>query len=470
MKKILLSLGIISATAVLVGVSATGAFLTDSEISPGNTFTAGAIDLKVDNESYYNGAISEHTTFGPSDLDDGKLLIDFRDMKPDDEGEDTISLHVNNNDAYLCMDMSLTTNDDVSSNEPELDTTDLPEDINNTWDGELGSLVKMVWWVDDGDNVLETGETLLSNGAQSVLDFFGPDKTFTADLADATTNVWNPNQPGPVKGGETHYLAKAFCYGDMTLNPLTQDNLGTDGPLVPNRVGTGFTCDGKLLGNESQTDAVTMNIAFRAMQARHNPTYTCGKEQRLATITVTKQVVNDNGGNNVVADYQLFIDDGVNTIPVTSGTPTVVPVGNYTVQETGIQGYVASFSGPDCDGSGQISLAEGDNKACTIVNNDLPSNITLVKNVVNNNSGTAGPTQFGLTVDGLLVQNNTATSTLANVLHTISEAGRTGYTFVGPITGTSNYGQSCPIGLGGSITLAEGEAIVCTITNDDDPL
>src|SRR3989338_5030703 len=160
MKKILLSLGIISVTAVLVGVSATGAFLTDSEVSAGNTFVAGTLDLKVDNASYYNGAVATSTTFGPSDLDDGKLFLDFRDMKPDDEGEDTISLHVIDNDAWLCMDMSLTTNDDISSNEPELDTTDDPEDINDSWDGELGGLVEMVWWVDDGDNVLETGETL----------------------------------------------------------------------------------------------------------------------------------------------------------------------------------------------------------------------------------------------------------------------------------------------------------------------
>jgi len=464
MKKILLSLSTIAATAV-IAVGATGAFLSDTETSVGNTFTAGAIDLKVDNESYYNGAVSDHTTFGPSDLDDGKLLIDFRDMKPDDEGEDTISLHVNNNDAYLCMDMSLTTNNDISSNEPELDASDDPEDINDSWDGELGGLVEMVWWVDDGDNVLETEETLLSNGVQNVLDFFGPDKTFTADLADATTNVWNPSQPGPVAGGETRHIAKAFCYGDMTLNPLAQDSIGTDGPLTPGRVGTGFTCDGQTLGNESQTDGVTMNIAFRAMQSRHNPTYTCGQEQRLATITVTKQVVNNNGGNNVVADYQLNIFDGVNTLPVTSGVPTVVPVGNYTVTETGIQGYVASFTGPNCDAVGQITLLEGDNKACTIVNDDLPPNITLVKSVTGI-PPLASPTVFGLKIDGGLVLHNTSVAVTANASHTITETGLGGYTFTGPITGTSNYGQSCPTTLGGSITLAEGEAIVCTITNN----
>ncbi|MDD5031794.1 MAG: hypothetical protein PHR36_01985, partial [Patescibacteria group bacterium] len=77
--------------------------------------------------------------------------------------------------------------------------------------------------------------------------------------------------------------------------------------------------------------------------------------------------------------------------------------------------------------------------------------------------------QFGLTIDGGLVQNSTSVAVTANTPHTISENGRAGYSFVAPITGTSNYGKSCPAVLGGSITLDEGEAIVCTITNDDNP-
>lgn len=470
MKKIILSLGIILSVIAVIVITGTVAFLGDSEASVGNTFSAGVIDLKVDNESYYNGAVSQATTFGPSDLDDGKLFINFRDLKPDDEGEDTVSLHVDSNDAWLCMDMSLTTDDDISSNEPELGTGDAPEDVNDTWDGELGNLVRMIWWVDDGDNVLEERETLLNGGVKTVNEFFGEDRTFSADLADATTNVWT-DQPGPAVGGEDYYLAKAWCFGAMAEARIPQDGLGklpgsANGPLTR---GSGVTCDGTALGNESQTDGVTMNIAFRAMQARFNPLYTCGTEQRLATITVTKEVINNNGGNNVVSDYQLFVDDGVNIIPVTSGVTTIVPVGSYTITETGVQGYVGSFAGPDCDSVGQLTLLEGDDKACTVVNDDLPPNITLVKQVINDDGGIAGPSQFGLQIDGGLVQNNTSVAVTANAPHTINEAGRAGYTFVGPITGTSNYGKSCPSVLGGSITLDEGEAIVCTITNDDNP-
>ncbi len=55
MKKILLSLGAIVAVGALVA-GATGAFYNDQEVSAGNIFTAGSIDLKVDQtRASYNG-------------------------------------------------------------------------------------------------------------------------------------------------------------------------------------------------------------------------------------------------------------------------------------------------------------------------------------------------------------------------------------------------------------------------------
>jgi len=461
---------IIAVAALAVG--ATTAFLSDTETSSGNTFAAGAIDLKIDNESYYNGVLNELTSWTLADLPNGKLFFNFLDLKPDDEGEDTISLHVNDNDAYLCMDVVLTSNDDKSSNEPELDAGDLPEDINNTWDGELAQNLQMFWWADDGDNVYEVGENPITNGVQTVTNMFGPDHSFSVPLADSLNNIWTPNAPGPVPGDTTVYIAKAWCFGTLGLAPLAQDNAGTDGPLLPNRVGTGVTCDGTGLGNITQTDGVTLDLAFRAVQSRHIPDYVCNDGvPREATITVIKHVTNDNGGNNVIGDFQLFVDNGIIATNLTSGVPTQVLVGTYTVGETAsIEGYEASFTGPDCDVNGEIILGPGDNKVCNIVNNDEPARIALKKKVINNNGGTATvDSAWGLKVNGVTLQNNTLIATSSNATYTITETGRTGYTFVGPITGTSNYGQSCPVALGGSITLLEGETIICEITNDDNP-
>lgn len=467
-------------------VSGTTAFFSDTETSTGNTFTAGAIDLKIDNDSYYNGNRCTFldaqatttpgfywqgnsvfpvpgspcdTSFPASDLDDGLLFFNFTDIKPDDEGEDTISIHVQN-DAYACMDLTLTSDDDNSSVDPELGDGDVQDDINNTWDGELADALQFIWWADDGDNVLETGEEILSggtNGVQTLTDLATTTGAFSITLADANGNAWGGTDPIPAN--TTVYIAKAWCFGTLTPTPVPA------GQGVNPQVASGVQCDGTNLNNTTQTDGATLDVAFRAEQARHNPNFRCGNDQsRTATLTVIKVVTNDNGGNNVIADFQLFADNGVTEIGVTSGVPTVVPATNYTITETGISGYVASFSG-DCNASGQITLLPGDNKTCTITNNDLPGNITLIKNVINNNGGTATPNSaWGLRIDGNIVPNNTSVAVTANTPHTINEDGRAGYTFVS-ITGS----PECPAVLGGTATLDEGEAITCTITNDDNP-
>src|SRR3989338_5857040 len=107
MKRIITSLSIVVfATALIVG--GTGAFFSDTETSTGNTFTAGAIDLQIDSESYYRGVLNASTTWQVAkDLEEGDMFFSFDDLKPGDWGEDTISLHVNSNDSYLCMDVSL---------------------------------------------------------------------------------------------------------------------------------------------------------------------------------------------------------------------------------------------------------------------------------------------------------------------------------------------------------------------------
>src|SRR5690606_32291499 len=145
------------AAAIVIG--ATGAFFSDLETATGNTFAAGVIDLLVDNESYYNGEESPNTSWLAADLDEGTLFFNFLYLKLDDEGEDTIALHVGTNAAWACMDVTLTENDDMSSNEPELAAGDDP-DTADPWDGELAQHLEFVWWADDGDNVLETGETI----------------------------------------------------------------------------------------------------------------------------------------------------------------------------------------------------------------------------------------------------------------------------------------------------------------------
>src|SRR3990172_48752 len=118
MKKLLLSFFTIGVVASLV-FGITQAFFSDTETSQNNVLTAGKLDLKIDNTSYLNHATSSATTWKSKDLTSNDFFFNFNDLKPGDEGEDTISVHVDNNDAWACMEMTLTKNDDNTCTEPE---------------------------------------------------------------------------------------------------------------------------------------------------------------------------------------------------------------------------------------------------------------------------------------------------------------------------------------------------------------
>ena len=275
----------------------TGAFFSDTEMSLGNLFTAGALDLKVDNDSYYNGnrcveneGAGENdpnywvwegtapfpvpgtpcdTSWKPDDLNNGAEVLhkffNFADIKPDDEGEDTISLEVEN-DAWMCMDVALTSNDDFSSTEPELLVPDVPEDNQDNWDGELAQAIQMFWWADDGDNVYEDGEPAISNGIETLYNL-ATTSPFSVAIADSDDNIWGT--PGPVPAGMTRYIGKAWCFGTLTLNPVAAGQ--GDNPSVA----SGVSCNGAGLGNETQTDSAKLDVSFSAVQARHNTDFQC---------------------------------------------------------------------------------------------------------------------------------------------------------------------------------------------------
>ena len=301
MKKILLSLSMIAAVAV-VGVGATGAFFSDSETSTGNTFTAGAIDLTVDSEQHYNGNVCAIDTL---DVNDNQNILeyvwlgsaaypvqgtpcngtwlatdlgahkffDFLDIKPGDEGENTISLHVDSNDAYACVDVNITKNDDVTCVEPEEGVegpavcgTDIPVsgphmgDFN--YDGELAQNINFFAWADtgttagfqgtsdvgEGDNIWQANEIpLFSN-------IIGP----ASDALDGESYTLADSLTGPLTGGSTSYIGLAWCAGTLTA-PVP-------GTLI---------CDGSTMGNDTQTDSMVADIAFRIEQARNNEGFKC---------------------------------------------------------------------------------------------------------------------------------------------------------------------------------------------------
>jgi hypothetical protein len=166
-------------------------------------------------------------------------------------------------------------------------------------------------------------------------------------------------------------------------------------------------------------------------------------------------VINDNGGTKQVSDFPLF----VNGSPVTSAVATTLSANVlYTATEAADPGYAASAWGGDCAPDGTITLALGDNKTCTITNDDKAPKLSLVKTVINNNGGTKTPSDFSLFVNGSPVTTGVAVTLSANVLYTATEAPDPGYT-------ASVWGGDCAAN--GTITLTPGDTKTCTITNDD---
>src|SRR5689334_2918625 len=148
MKKKIISFLTILAVVGLIGAGVTRALFSDTETSKDNILQAGKLDLKIDNESFYNGKPSPSTSWELNDLTD-QLFFNFDDLKPGDTGEDTISLHVDNNDAWACMNIAITQDDDVDCTEPELaDDPTCSEPNQDIQDGDLAKELNFVFWAD----------------------------------------------------------------------------------------------------------------------------------------------------------------------------------------------------------------------------------------------------------------------------------------------------------------------------------
>ena len=288
MKKILLGL-LVTGTVATVALVATNAFFSDTETSTGNTLQAGSIDLIIDNHSYIDqtglGLVENAgTTWRATDLTN-QLFFNFSDLKPGDLGEDTISLHVDSNPAWVCADIRLTANSDETCTEPENAAVDgengacTPEV--NGQNGDLAQALNFVFWKDDGDNVLEDGEQVLTQGPASGI------------LNGAHWALFDSSTGGPTDPDQVYWIGKAWCFGALSEDRKTQDNLpnGPGNPSVgPDVRGAGVKCDGTLVNNVAQTDLLRADIVFRAVQQRHNDPYFCDGRQLTPTPTITPSV------------------------------------------------------------------------------------------------------------------------------------------------------------------------------------
>lgn len=265
----------IAFVGAIAAASATGAFFSDEETSTGNTFTAGAIDLLVDSQAHYAGLTctngewvedegGESTrpdligdecdgTWAETDLGPTFQFFTLSDLKPGDEGENTLSLHVENNDAYMCAIIDNMSDDDLGLTEPEEEDGDLDDGVGN---GELANELRFFAWADNGtsegpvgNNVWDTGEPMLFSNEE------GP----ASDVLDGVVYPMFTPETIALAGDTTTYVGLYWCYGDIEVDALT----------------TTLTCDGEPVTNVSQTDQLTADISFYVEQARNNEGFEC---------------------------------------------------------------------------------------------------------------------------------------------------------------------------------------------------
>jgi hypothetical protein len=245
------------------------------------------------------------------------------------------------------------------------------------------------------------------------------------------------------------------------------------------------------------TAASPTSITGGLIQVANGANITCTiiNNDSQGSLVIVKQVVNDNGGTLGVSAFgintnagSLSFGTGVVNGSTTTYTATAIPVnaGTYTLRESDIAGYTEgtwsctpTAASPTSITGGQVAVANGETVTCTIINNDQQGSLTSVKNVVNDNGGTAVVGAFGInTTAGALsfgtgVVNGSTTTYTATTLnvnagnYNIRENDITGYD-EGTWSCTPTAASPTSIS-GGVVAVGNGVAVTCTITNNDQP-
>src|SRR5439155_690441 len=168
------------------------------------------------------------------------------------------------------------------------------------------------------------------------------------------------------------------------------------------------------------------------------------------------------------ADFTLHVKSGVTEVTGSpaagseTGTVYTLTVGSYVVSEDGApSGYAQTGFSGDCNSTGAVTVVAGAEKTCTITNDDVVAQLTVIKHVVNSFGGTATAADFTMSVTGsgpapASFAGHESPGTVVSLgagSYSVAETGPTGY--------SSSYSTDCA----GSI--AVGQAKTCTITNSD---
>ncbi len=152
-----------------------------------------------------------------------------------------------------------------------------------------------------------------------------------------------------------------------------QTTLGTDSVfngIILDQTAIVIQTGAVLNGRAFAQTAVTLDSNVVSLSDSSNLTV------NLTTLTIRKIVINNNNGTNNVSDFLLYIND----TQVFSNVTNNVSSGTYLVREINLPGYNGTIGG-DCNLNGTVSVLAGQNKICTITNDDANIAALNVTNV-----------------------------------------------------------------------------------------
>ena len=264
-RKMLAGLGAVGFASAGAGLG-TSAYFSDEEEFVDNTLTAGTLDLRVQYEASYDsgGAVQNmaDAAMGTQDGEAAGMFYELGDVKPGDSGHIEFCFEIVDNPAYMwaCGDISQSEN---GMNEPESAVDETPDF------GELGdSIDARLVYCDEVDGEFVEGEEIVSG---SLVDVFAAIANGAALDGDGVAGL-APGDQSPhdeVVEAEPDYITGAcVClYWEVPFE----------------------------VGNEIQSDSLTMALEFHALQARHND----GTTNPCPDETVVTQYDNDWKGSTL---------------------------------------------------------------------------------------------------------------------------------------------------------------------------
>ncbi|RNJ27315.1 SipW-dependent-type signal peptide-containing protein [Halosegnis longus] len=265
-RNVLAGLGTIGLASAGAGLG-TSAFFSDEESFEDNTLTAGSLDLRVQYEASYDsdGAVQNlaDSAMGTQDGTPASTFYNLDDVKPGDSGHVEFCFDIVDNPAYVwaCADYSEAEN---GMSEPEMDVDQTPDE------GELADSIEaeLVYCDEDGEPI-QNGE-IVSGSLAEVLDAIRFGAALDGDGVPNVPGEQSPHDTPMTPQGEATYVTGA-CICLFWEIPY------------------------ETVGNEIQTDSLSMNFEFHALQSRHND----GTTNPCLDGTTTVQYDNDWKGQTL---------------------------------------------------------------------------------------------------------------------------------------------------------------------------